>query len=507
MVSDVAARAAPPDLQTLVMPGPVIAGHADVESNCRRCHEPFDRRVQRRLCLECHEDVAADIDRHEGFHGRALGDDPSIECRVCHTEHKGRDADVVGFSPGSFDHASTDFPLEGVHARTACGGCHLPDKKWREAPSRCADCHGKADPHAGGLGQKCGDCHDPAGWTKARFDHARTRFPLEGAHARVDCALCHPNASYEGTATDCASCHAVNDAHRGRFGSDCRSCHSVESWTRAVFDHGIETGFALEGAHRKARCAACHGSEGDLKKELPKDCFGCHRNDDDHRGRNGTACGDCHDTSKWASVSFDHARASEFPLRGAHQDLDCERCHKGVLGHESLSMECVSCHETDDAHRGSLGRDCGKCHDEKSWADRVAFDHGLTKFPLLGLHAVTPCEECHLGGRFGDARIACAECHEDDHHSGRLGDDCARCHTPNGWRFWKFDHASETTFALHGAHADLDCHACHTQPAAGNLHTPKNCAACHERDDAHSGRLGRRCQSCHVETNWKEVTR
>ena len=49
------------DLETLVMPGPVIQGHADVEEECTKCHQPFDRAGEKALCLECHEDVGADV--------------------------------------------------------------------------------------------------------------------------------------------------------------------------------------------------------------------------------------------------------------------------------------------------------------------------------------------------------------------------------------------------------------------------------------------------------------
>ena len=38
--------------ETLVMPGPVVAAHADIEKDCRKCHEPF-RKV--RLLLQKHQ--------------------------------------------------------------------------------------------------------------------------------------------------------------------------------------------------------------------------------------------------------------------------------------------------------------------------------------------------------------------------------------------------------------------------------------------------------------------
>lgn len=498
------ARAA--DLESLVMPGPVSAAHADVERDCRKCHASFDRAGENRLCLDCHEEVAADLAGGTGFHGRALAGDGETSCRLCHTEHRGRDADIVGLSEVAFDHGMTDFALEGAHARASCGGCHPAGTPHREAPSACVDCHRADDPHGSRLGDDCSDCHDVRQWATGRFDHGDTRFPLQGAHRDVDCALCHPNARYEGTASRCASCHLGNDVHRGRFGTKCETCHSVAAWDRAVFDHRVETGFALEGGHAEVRCAVCHAG-GALEEDLPTDCIGCHRNDDDHRGRNGEACGDCHGTAAWDRVSFDHGRDTGFDLVGSHAGLDCGLCHRGDVHDEDLPEDCVGCHLADDAHGGTLGRDCGRCHGSSSWTRVADFDHGLTRFPLLGLHAVTSCVECHGGGRYRDAETGCSTCHADDAHQGRLGADCARCHTPNGWPFWQFDHSTETAFALHGAHADVQCRACHTREAGGRVRASTSCSACHAREDPHSGRLGRRCESCHDETSWKEVRR
>jgi hypothetical protein len=39
------------------------------------------------------------------------------------------------------------------------------------------------------------------------FDHGRTRFPLTGAHARVDCESCHLAGKMAGTPRTCAACH------------------------------------------------------------------------------------------------------------------------------------------------------------------------------------------------------------------------------------------------------------------------------------------------------------
>ena len=50
----------------------------------------------------------------------------------------------------------------------------------------------------------------------------------------------------------------------------------------------------------------------------------------------------------------------------------------------------------DDVHKGQVGKKCERCHNQSGWTKEVFFDHDLARFPLIGIHAITPCEECHL---------------------------------------------------------------------------------------------------------------
>ncbi|MFL7810679.1 MAG: hypothetical protein AB8I80_18715, partial [Anaerolineae bacterium] len=52
---------------------------------------------------------------------------------------------------------------------------------------------------------------------------------------------------------------------------------------------------------------------------------------------------------------------------------------------------------------------------------------------------------------------------------------------------------SDHSFALDGAHQELECEACH--PDATYAGTPRECAACH--DDPHTGENGEDCARCH----------
>jgi hypothetical protein len=89
-------------------------------------------------------------------------------------------------------------------------------------------------------------------------------------------------------------------------------------------------------------------------------------------------------------------------------------------------------------------------------------------------------------------------------HRGALGSDCARCHHPNAWNQWQFDHAKESGFALTGAHAGVQCASCHLRPP-GQEPVARECGACHGGDDVHLGEFGRRCDSCHSTISFRRV--
>jgi hypothetical protein len=488
-------------IETLLMPGKVSTAHAKLEAECAKCHDRADRSRQAQLCMDCHKDVAADVRARAGFHGRLAGIE-GAQCKACHAEHLGREADIVKLSRSSFDHSRTDFALAGAHGTAPCAECHKKGAKYRQATGACFDCHRADDAHAGKFGKDCGSCHDSNGWAKARFDHGKTKFALRDRHAEIPCASCHAGNRYAGTPMQCVSCHAPDDVHRGSRGADCASCHNTAGWKGTKFDHLKETGFALAGAHASLTCQGCHKTAS-LKDPLPKDCLGCHRAEDAHATRFGTDCEKCHSTSGWKQASFDHTRDGKFELVGAHTKLDCHACHTAPVATQKLGTDCVACHRTRDVHSGQLGKDCTQCHGVESWRKDIVFDHDLTGFTLVGLHVAVPCHACHTKPSFKGAPKACNDCHQrDDRHKGSLGKECESCHSPNGWGIWEFDHAKATGFALTGAHARATCEGCHKQPP-DVVKLAGDCASCHMQDDVHLGQFGRQCQRCHNSSTFK----
>jgi hypothetical protein len=486
--------------ETLLMPGKLSAAHVKYEEQCSLCHDRTDRNRQTALCLDCHKDIAADLRQQHGYHGRLAGIEKS-QCRACHSEHLGREADIVKLSHEQFNHERTEFALKGMHVDVVCESCHVVGKRYRDAPKECVGCHKKEEPHDGKLGRDCGSCHDAGAWRHISYDHAKTAFPLHDKHADVPCAACHFGNRYKDTPKECVSCHEPDDVHHGERGPKCADCHVTKSWKNSKFDHST-TGFPLEGIHDRIACNDCHRS-GNLKDKLPKECVGCHRAQDSHAGRLGQDCGKCHGNEKWKPSSFDHTRDTKWPLEGEHEKVACHNCHTANVATQKLPTECVSCHRPNDVHAGKLGKKCDDCHTPAGWRSSVSFDHDLTKFPLVGLHVAVPCEQCHLTRQYRDVGHECIDCHKkDDVHKGDLGKDCGRCHSPNAWKQWEFDHGKETGFALSGAHGKLACEACHRRPP-NEVKLKQDCLSCHEKDDVHLGQYGRQCDRCHATTTFK----
>lgn len=421
-------------IEKLMMPGELSAPHAKLEDNCQNCHKTFDRQAQNGLCLECHKVIRQDIDKKQGFHGRSQLVGVS-DCASCHTEHKGRDFAIAPLNPLLFDHSATDFALTGKHKLADCEGCHVKGKKRSEAAHDCFTCHGKQQPHKGNLGNKCETCHSTDTWLKtAAFDHGKTKFPLKGKHAEVACMSCHAGELYVGIGTTCNECHALQDVHATRFGTACQDCHTVDKWKDAKFDHGKQTKFPLAGAHAKAQCSDCHGSN----------------------------------------------------------------------TRDKISMVCADCHKNQDVHKTQLGNNCGECHGVVAWAKDVKFDHGMTRYPLTGLHVAVACESCHVSRTYKDAKQTCIACHQaDDTHAGRFASTCENCHSPAGWQRVAFDHGRDTHYPLTGAHATTGCYACHTAKNVKSATLPTDCFACHKAQDVHKGAYGKDCARCHSTATFK----
>lgn len=522
-------------------PGPLAQSHAELDGqdNCNQCHTG-GKGLSNDKCLGCHDhdDQRQKIASGKGFHAS-----PKVtghSCWDCHLDHKGRGYDLMGWEAvggkDKFDHDNwTEFKLNGKHAAIKCEECHTRKNKQglrlhMGEPTVCGGCHKDDQPHNFVRSEmmKCDRCHSEVTWKPPKktqdFDHndkSQAAFPLEGSHADVACAKCHPKAEFnlKKNVDECSGCH--ENVHQGHlYGKvSCTKCHSAKfgSLAKFEFDHDAQTKFKLDGKHRTTKCYDCH-PKGQVNKPA-KACEGCHRKDDKHGKRfeefgNPSQCGLCHATRSWiegAGELFPHDKRTKFKLAGKHAIAGCRDCHRGKAADEFERFDpkktgCMGCHKHAKVHdRKFTDQECLDCHKNPGVIDpnedaRDAYHGPGSKFPLKFGHEKVECEKCHKNNKWKVPSECGAQCHQDSLHKGSLGDKCSRCHEGGIWKATRFDHNKDSDYHLKGLHKDASCEGCH--PKRAYKPTPTSCgdAQCHKADDAHKGRLSQRCEACHKET-------
>jgi hypothetical protein len=458
-------------------PGKRIKGHQGFD--CDKCHESAEG-VSRNKCLGCHDHkpLARRIRAKKGLHARP---DYQKGCETCHLEHKGAKYNPIDWRP--------------------LGG-------------------------------------------KKRFNHDLTGYKLEGAHKRQDCKKCH-EAKYKksgrtmflGLDDNCLSCH--DDVHRFQRShpelTECKICHSFDA--RAVsrakglrFDHGKVADFPLYGQHEKTKCANCHTSTTIFKmKTKPEKCEECHK--DPHNNiytGKGRDCKLCHSDKKdkFLDGRFNHGKHTRFTLKNEHAKQKCTKCHDKTAK-DPPRLACKSCHADESSHIVGgkdrfARRDCGQCHNDKSFEGRVTFAHAKqTGFTLGGKHGSLGCAECHRKKPKSQIKTArdtfeffssgrCTGCHAHTNaHEGKFNDRpalCTKCHVPGSTNIKTPKHSElSKSFAQQGAHEKVSCEKCHGEGLT-NLKVGDDCSSCHKDDDHHEGNLGTSCKDCHFEGYpWSDV--
>jgi hypothetical protein len=336
------------------------------------------------------------------------------------------------------------------------------------------------------------------------------------------------------------------------FPRDCSLCHAGSSWNEIKadfhFDHVVETGVRLEGAHADAECLRCHNDRGPVAQFAQQGCSGCH--EDLHRGKLGKNCADCHAQTDWGpnEIIASHSR-TRFPLVGSHAATACFRCHPGsdVGNFDRTPIECVECHADQIAQATApdhvaqgLTNNCDRCHIPTTWTG-AGFNHGAF-FPLTGQHASTSCKQCHVNNVFAGTPTTCVGCHQADYDATRspnhaltgLPTTCAVCHNTSSWTRANFRHQGVTNGCVNCHQADYqsardpnhvllnfptNCEACHhstsTWKGAEFSHRgiTSGCVACHQ-DDYNATRRPNHvgagfptsCQTCHNTASWKGAT-
>ena len=263
---------------------------------CAQCHLNGNYTNTPVDCYSCHK---ADFTRTTNPNHVSSGF--PTDCSVCHS--------TSGWSPSSFDHNKTSFPLTGAHVTVACAQCHT-NNNYTTLPTNCYGCHQKDYNNtnnpahaAAGFPTDCTVCHTTTSWAGAVFDHSKTPFPLTGAHVKVACTQCHVNNVFAGTPTDCYSCHradytgTTNPNHTtAGFPTTCATCHTTTSWAGATFNH---TWFPTNHGGAKGVCATCHTNSADYAVFTCTNCHAKTSTDRQHGGvkgyvYNSVNCYACH---------------------------------------------------------------------------------------------------------------------------------------------------------------------------------------------------------------------
>jgi hypothetical protein len=234
-------------------------------------------------------------------------------------------------------------------------------------------------------------------------------------------------------------------------------------------------------------------------------------------------CEVCHSPQSWALdlniYSFDHS-TTELPLLGNHKELNCRFCHKSLIFSEAPT-ECSDCHL--DMHNNSVGLDCARCHNSFTWlVSNIRDIHEMSRFPLLGSHALASCEDCHFSNSsliFEPLGLECYDCHNQDylsaatpnHVASNYSQDCLDCHNIYSYE-WGASGFNHTFFPLTLGHTIQDCAECHQTSDYSNA--DPTCFACHETDYNSSTKpqhsvagIETNCDLCHsTNPGWSPAT-
>jgi hypothetical protein len=508
-----------------ISPGKLTSAHAKLEglSNCTACHE-LGNKVTSAKCMECHKEIKSLIDAKKGYHTSA--EVKGKDCFACHSDHHGRNFQIVRFDTIKFNHQLASYELKGKHAKISCSACHKKafiktkdsqktgGKSYLGLDTKCVSCH--VDYHQKTLSTNdCASCHGHDSFKPApNFKHQNTKYPLTGKHSEVACLKCHPKELKEGkdfqkfsgiTFSKCTDCH--KDVHENKFGQDCRKCHSENSFHQITavssFDH-TKTDYPLIGKHLALDCKKCHKGSYTAPIKFAR-CTDCHA--DYHKGQFSkkdpkSDCRDCHNEKGFpgSSYSFERHNKTNFKLEGAHAATPCLLCHKKEKDWQFGEMDkrCIACHE--NIHKNHIKDkfipegQCESCHNVINWSN-VKFDHKITDFQLQGKHAEKTCRDCHfkkesddqIVQKFAELKGNCEECHTDVHQKQFISNgvnECTLCHGFGNWKAEKFDH-SKTRFKLDGGHQKVECKKCHLPNTANPVpyikyrNTEMLCKSCH----------------------------
>lgn len=494
-------------LKAQLSPGPLSDPHAHLEglSNCTQCHV-LGNKVLNEKCLKCHIEIEERITLQKGYH--ASVEVKGKDCFTCHSDHNGKNFQLIHIDVEKFDHNLTGFSLTIPHSKKTCKDCHdtpyitdqvIKRKKFTYlgVKTDCLNCH--ADYHKKTLSSTCLNCHDSESFkTAPKFNHDLAKFKLTGKHNNVDCVKCHKVELHDGNKfqnfigiqfDNCNKCH--KDPHSNKFGQNCRQCHTEESFlvvkNGQKFDHD-KTNFKLEEKHLSVSCTECHKKKltDPVKHDLCTDCHTDYHNKQFVKNGFEPDCSHCHTVKGFTPslYTIEQHNQTGFPLNGSHCAEPCFECHRKQekWNFREVGINCKDCHQ--DIHQNLIQSkyypeaDCKTCHNDSRWSE-VTFNHENTGFDLSGKHLVQECRLCHfkqdINGiaqqKFKGLSQLCSDCHIDNHFRQFEKDgstNCKECHDTKDWKASEFNH-NNTDFKLDGKHINVQCEKCHKQQKEGSI--------------------------------------
>jgi len=371
------------------------------------------------------------------------------------------------------------------------------------------------------------------------FDHMTTGFPLDGAHATIDCESCHVGGQFEELSTQCTACHdgvfsVGMSADHIPVADSCDVCHSTLSFSdssSALMDHSVISGQTCVSCHNGITasgkpvthvpttdsCEFCH----DINAWTPTfafdhaqaigECYDCHNGiiasgKDEATHINSTnVCGACHlSTTQWAPVldfNVDHAQ-----VLGV-----CSSCHNNIIArgkgpfHVQTTAECNLCHTTLAWIPAAGGGGAGGAPDHSGFspAECAGCHNGVTASGKLPTHinSTDMCASCHQPFPASWAPVAnsavdhnevlgtCSSCHNGTTATGKgpthiiTNDECDTCHAVSAWI--PASGGPGGGAPDHSSFLPTDCAGCHngvnaSGKTATHINSTDMCASCHQ---------------------------
>ena len=384
--------------QTVFMPGPLTAGHHQLQLACTACHaEPMGGKdVLQEACVNCHgDDRKKPFDSHpvskfkDPRNADRLGQIDALHCITCHTEHRPEITrrngvtQPVDLCVHCHSDVAEERPSHEGMAFTTCAdsGCHNFHNnrslytnfliKHLDEPDLLEEPVVPARQFAQLIDQIAGYPIDLYPGTALAPGDADAGYMYDGTEIHQDWAA----TAHARSGVNCSGCHAPKSADgveatwTNRPGTAvCTACHSLEMERFKKGRHGMRLAVDLppmqvneavlpmqpDAGHESVSCNSCHVAHRyDVRRAAVEACTGCH--DDGHtRAYEGSP----------HHVLWQREMAGESP--------------------EGSGVSCASCHMPRIEH------------DVDEWFSRVMVDHN---------------QSANLSPNSKMIRSACINCH------------------------------------------------------------------------------------------------